>query len=206
MNISCSGYKEYNKKRDQRVNRVGDFISTKINPLLNKHNTLGFHLEIGCGHGHWLSSFAQVKPDEIFVGIDLLSRRINKSEQKKNNLKLDNLFFLKAEANEFLEAIPNNLSILSTFIMFPDPWPKKRHFKKRLIQNDFLDSLANVSAPNSNLFFRTDHQGYFNWTTSIIQKSTNWLKSQKKWPHESSSFFQDLFQSSFTLTATHKPD
>ncbi len=201
MNTLHCGLNEYIKKRDQRIGRVGEFLSTTIRPFLVNSNAPGFHLEIGCGHGHWLSSFARLKPDDIFIGIDLLSKRIRKSDLKKNNQKLDNLFFLKAEANEFLEAIPKDLNILSTFIMFPDPWPKKRHFKKRLMQNEFLQALSNVSSPNSNLFFRTDHQGYFNWTTNLIEKNASWQKSPEKWPHESSSFFQDLFESSYTLVA-----
>ena len=62
-----------------RKKRVGDWKNEKLTPLLDDHNINYINLEIGCGHGHWLSSFAKEKPEEIFVGVDLISKRIQKS-------------------------------------------------------------------------------------------------------------------------------
>ena len=136
------------------------------------------------------------------MGIDLISKRVLKAQNKQLNHKLDNLCFLKADASEFLSALPQNLKISSTFIMFPDPWPKKKHYKKRLIQNHFLDSLADNSTFHSNLYFRTDHKGYFDWTNDILAHHSSWKLNDSLWPHESNSFFQDLFNNSFTCSAS----
>ncbi len=191
----------YLSKRNERIKRVGEAINTEVLPQVLKRASLGLHLEIGCGHGHWLTSFALGRPDHVFVGIDLLSKRIRKSQAKKNNLMIENVFFMKAEASEFLQSIPANLKILSTTFMFPDPWPKKRHFKKRIIQSEFLELLATVSSYQSKIFFRTDHLGYFNWTTNLLHRSSSWEMSDEAWPCETNSFFQNLFEFSHTCSA-----
>jgi len=192
---------EFKLKKAKRVSGVGEYINRKISPKVREMNASGICLEIGCGHGHWLSSYAQSDSQNIFVGIDLISIRIRKAERKKDFSKLENLFFLKAEAGEFLHALPRDLPILSTYIMYSDPWPKKRHFKKRLIQNTFLDLLAEKSFMNSNLFFKTDHHGYFDWTTHLLKDSPQWSLGEEKWPHDAGSFFADLLETSLTCSA-----
>jgi tRNA (guanine-N7-)-methyltransferase len=193
--------KIYLQQKTERIDRVGHYLMNHVLPSTKLHKTNQFNLEIGSGHGHWLTSYACNVPSEVFVGIDLISKRVKKSETKKKNHKLKNVFFIKAEVSEFLQSLPECLKINSTIIMFPDPWPKKRHFKNRIIQNDFLTSLSQISSRTSKLFFRTDDKPYFDWTTNIIQNHNNWELCLTEWPHESNSFFQDLFNDSFTCTA-----
>jgi tRNA (guanine-N7-)-methyltransferase len=193
--------KIYLQQKTERIDRVGDYLMNHVLPSTKLHKTNQFNLEIGSGHGHWLTSYASNKPSEVFVGIDLISKRVQKSETKKKNHKLKNVFFIKAEVSEFLQALPECLKINSSFIMFPDPWPKKRHSKNRIIQYDFLTSLSQISTRTSKLYFRTDDKPYFDWTTSIIKNHTKWELCLTEWPHESNSFFQDLFNDSFTCTA-----
>ncbi len=191
----------YLKQRLERIGRVGDYLSTNVVPLLPKKDLNYFHLEVGSGHGHWLNSLALEHPDQVFIGIDLLSKRIRKSEKKKVSNRLANLFFLKADASEFLEAIPSELKVKNTFVMFPDPWPKKRHFKNRLIQHTFLQLLAIASTNDAKLYFRTDFTEYYHWTKDIISENPYWRITNTEWPHDSSSFFQNLFDTSYTCTA-----
>jgi tRNA (guanine-N7-)-methyltransferase len=193
--------KIYLQQKTERIDRVGDYLMNHVLPSTKLHKTNQFNLEIGSGHGHWLTSYASNKPSEVFVGIDLISKRVQKSETKKKNHKLKNVFFIKAEVTEFFQALPECLKINSSFIMFPDPWPKKRHSKNRIIQYDFLTSLSQISTRTSKLYFRTDDKPYFDWTTSIIKNHTKWELCLTEWPHESNSFFQDLFNDSFTCTA-----
>lgn len=192
---------EFKYKRTRRISGVGEYITRNIIPNFKEMKSKGIYLEVGCGHGHWLSSYAKSNSQNFYVGIDLISKRIIKADRKKETFKLNNLFFLKAEASEFLQALPNDLPIFKTFIMHPDPWPKKRHFKKRLIQSTFLNLLAEKSLNNSNLFFKTDHQGYFDWTTHLIKESPHWILENKAWPHDAGSFFSDLFKTSSFCSA-----
>ena len=173
-----------------RKKRVGDWKNEKLTPLLDDHNINYINLEIGCGHGHWLSSFAKEKPEEIFVGVDLISKRIQKAESKVIKQQIKNLLFYKAEATEFLDFVDPRLQ--NTFIMYPDPWPKSRHYKRRLLQHAFLELLACKTVSKGKLFFMTDHNHYFDWSINMILNSKFWELSGDEWPHHSSSFFSEL--------------
>lgn len=192
----------YLQQRLNRIDGVGEYLKQHIIPTAQLMGVNEFYLEIGCGHGHWLHSFASHEPSKLFVGIDLISKRVLKANSKKSLSNLKNLYFLKAEASELLDAIKGKLEVASTFVMFPDPWPKKRHFKNRLIQNEFLFQLAKTSASHSSLFFRTDHPGYFEWTLTHINQNKLWNLKNDSWPHEAASFFQNLFDQSFTCSGT----
>jgi tRNA (guanine-N7-)-methyltransferase len=201
--LKVSRISEIAQERIKRISRVGDYIANYVNPILESKRLNSFNLEIGCGHGHWLTSLASHSENELFVGIDLLTKRIKKADRKKEILKLDNVFFLKAEASEFLDALPKNLNIKNTFVMYPDPWPKKRHHKNRLIQETFLHTLHDKSYNESKLFFKTDHEGYFGWAKDIIHGSAFWNLDSEAWPHDAPSYFDDLFESSNTCSATY---
>ena len=148
-------------------------------------------LEIGCGHGHFLTAYAEAYSEEICVGIDLLYERILKSKKKQEDEALKNLHFLKADAVEFLEALPESIILDDVFILFPDPWPKKKHHKHRLIQEPFLNLLAQKSSENTRLYFRTDFDEYFDWSKEIISNNKHWnLCDESPWPFEKETVFQ----------------
>ena len=144
-----------------RKERIRLFGEECLSTIPNGSLADGLTLEIGCGHGHWLTAYSESNPDEPCIGIDLITKRIEKSNRKRERLDLPYLFFFKTEAKEFLENLPDSLILKRTVLIFPDPWPKKRHHKRRLIQHSFLDLLALHSVPNAELCFRTDHEDYF---------------------------------------------
>ena len=159
-------------------------------------------LEIGCGHGHFLTAFAQSHPERFCVGIDLISRRIRLANDKKTKRSLNNLLFIKAEGVEMLEAIPDSVRLECIFILFPDPWPKKRHHRRRLIQVEFLKKLANRTVAGGKLFFRTDSPEYFQWTAGKIAEHPDWeITEELAWPFETTTYFQELMDSFYSLTA-----
>lgn len=182
-----------NVEKKSRLRRVGDWFVNTLNPSLENNCNTSFNFEIGCGHGHWLTSYAKKKPSENFVGIDLISKRIDKANSKVGKRNLSNVCFCKAEANEFLEFCDYELS--NTFIMYPDPWPKKRHFKRRLIQLPFLELLAKKTQYDGKLYFMTDHTDYFNWSRNMISDSKYWELTEEKWPHDELSYFQNILPS-----------
>lgn len=150
-------------------------------------------IELGCGHGHFLASYAEVCPDLRFLGIDLISRRIQLARAKANRRGLGNLDFLKAEASELLSVLPSTVKVEAVFMLFPDPWPKKRHWKNRMIQTPLLQSLHAKLRPGGRFFFRTDHAGYFEWSREKFLETGEWaFRDDGEWPHEVETIFQRI--------------
>lgn len=150
-------------------------------------------LEIGSGHGHFLTAYAKAFPNEICVGVDVMLSRLAKCSKKAKRLALTNIHFVRSRGEEFLEALPSNIFINKVYILFPDPWPKKRHFKHRLIQDDFLSNLASRMHPGGKLYFRTDYEPYFDWTLEKINSHKNWsLLNPNTWDFEESTVFQEF--------------
>ena len=159
-------------------------------------------LEIGCGHGHWLAGYAAAYPDDYCIGIDLMSRRIEKTLRKKTKQGLNNLRAYKAEANEFLDCLPPGVSFERVFIMYPDPWPKQRHHRRRLLQSAFLSRLAEYTLPGAQLYFRTDQQPYFEWACRRLRTHSDWqMEASLPWPYEQETFFQKILPQHVSFTA-----
>ena len=162
--------------------------------------------ELGCGHGHWLAAYAAAHPDEFCVGIDLITHRVERSVRKQTLGKLDNVIFLKAEATEFLEALPPAVVLRKIFILYPDPWPKKKHHKNRFIQTSSLDLLAQRAAAGARLHFRTDDADYFEWTRTHLAEHAAWkLKAETTWPFEQTTFFEERMTAKRDLEAERVP-
>lgn len=151
--------------------------------------------EVGCGHGHFLTAYATAHPDRRCLGIDIASERIARAARKQSRAGLPNLQFIQADGMLFLETLPAHVRLADIFILFPDPWPKSRHHKHRLIQPAFLTALARRAAPGAQLYFRTDHRPYFIDAVETLRAHAAWtLLDGAPWPFE----FETVFQSRAT--------
>jgi tRNA (guanine-N7-)-methyltransferase len=161
-----------------------------------------FTLELGCGHGHFLTAYARAFPEEFCVGVDLITKRVEKANTKALKHGLNNLHFVKAEAYEFLNSLPDGLKLNRIFMLFPDPWPKKRHHKNRMVQSSFMSILAERCLPGAEFAFRTDHAGYFEWTQECLDSHPEWrIAPEIPWRFEEASYFQNLMSSWQSLVA-----
>jgi Predicted S-adenosylmethionine-dependent methyltransferase len=131
-------------------------------------------LEIGSGHGDFLVQYATRFPERFCIGIDLITQRIEKSKKKAQRASLDNCSFLKARAEEFLECQPEGFLWDEIIVLYPDPWPKKRHHKNRLFQMDFLTLLAKRVTPGAKIHFETDYEEYFSEVCARISAHPAW--------------------------------
>ena len=131
-------------------------------------------LEIGSGHGDFLVNYAINFPERFCVGIDLITQRIEKSKKKAQRVSLGNCYFLKARAEEFLECQPDDFLWNEVIVLYPDPWPKKRHHKNRLFQMDFLTLLARRVTPRAKIHFETDYEAYFDEVCERISAHPAW--------------------------------
>jgi tRNA (guanine-N7-)-methyltransferase len=150
-------------------------------------------LELGCGHGHFLDDYAKAHPGELCLGIDLRTKRVDKGNRKLERGGHTNLAFLKAEASEFLDALPAGVALEKIFFLFPDPWPKKRHFRHRMIRPDMLDRLAKFAPAGARFHFRSDHGEYFDWAEAHLAAHPAWrLDPEAPCPFERSTYFSEL--------------
>ena len=136
-------------------------------------------LEIGCGHGHFLVRYAQMYAERFCLGIDLIAQRLVAAERKAQRAELTNCRFLKARAEELLECLPIGFLWNEILIFYPDPWPKKRHHKHRLLQEKFLSQLAQCIVPNARLHFETDDEDYFEAVCDCVAQHPNWEQTDE---------------------------
>lgn len=158
--------------------------------------------EAGCGHGHWLADYSRENPDITCVGIDLITWRIRKGLDKRDKRDLKNLHFIKAELGEFLEVLPDNVRFERTVLLFPDPWPKAKHHRRRMVQTPFLDEVAKRTDVGGTFCFRSDDRPYFDWTIEHLEDHPNWeIDASINWPYESETYFQSLMDGYHSVVA-----
>lgn len=158
--------------------------------------------EAGCGHGHWLTDYAEDTPAQFCLGIDLISLRIRKGLAKRDKRGLKNLHFIKAELGEFLEVLPARVRFDMTVLLFPDPWPKAKHHRRRMVQSSFLSEVAERTDVGGTFCFRSDDRPYFDWTVEHLQDHPDWeIDEAAAWPYERETYFQSLMDEYFSVIA-----
>ena len=118
-------------------------------------------LEIGCGDGGFLLEYAQRHPERNFLGVERLLGRVRKLSKRGQHAGLTNLRLLRIEARYVLDYLLPERAFSAVHIYFPDPWPKDKHARHRLIQPDFLPRIRRILAPGGVLYLRTDAPPYF---------------------------------------------
>jgi tRNA (guanine-N7-)-methyltransferase len=156
---------------------------------------------VGCGHGHFLAAYAAAHRDRCCIGVDIASDRIARAERKRSRARLANLHFLQAEAGAFLAALPGHAILSEIFVLFPDPWPKRRHRKHRVLQPGFLAAVAARAGQGARLYFRTDDEAYFSSVDEVIKSLPEWRLTREPWPFEVATVFQSRAPSHSSLTA-----
>ena len=183
----------------QRQSRLEQLQATLAETLVT-HSRIT--LEIGCGHGHFLTGYAAAHPQTFCVGVDLVIDRVLRAARKRDRAALPNLAFIRAEALEFLSVLPPHVAFADIFVLFPDPWPKRRHHKNRIIQPELLTTLATRAESGARLCFRTDYAPYFEEAHATVAAHRDWqLAPSTPWPFELVTVFQSRAQSYQSLVA-----
>lgn len=147
--------------------------------------------EIGCGHGHFLVRYAELFPAKFCIGVDLILDRLERSGRKRDRARLDNCHFVRAEAREFLLALDRAITLEEIWVLFPDPWPKARHNKNRLLKPEFFEAIASRAGEGARFYFRTDHLDYFAEVEGILPDLKTWQRDlSASWPLEHETVFQ----------------
>jgi tRNA (guanine-N7-)-methyltransferase len=128
-------------------------------------------LEIGFGNGDTLAEMASQDPDRRFLGIEVHRPGVGHLLQLIEREGLENLRIVSADAVEVLrEQIPE-ASLDTVLVLFPDPWPKKRHHKRRLVQPEFVELVASQMKPGGRFHLATDWEDYAQQMLAVLEAS-----------------------------------
>ncbi len=117
-------------------------------------------VDLGCGKGRFLLARAAANPGTRFLGIDQQGARLATIARRAQRAGLANIRLLYAEAAHAVRRLLPAGAARAIYVFFPDPWPKRRHHRRRLVQPGFLDALHAVLAPGGTLHVATDHLAY----------------------------------------------
>lgn len=118
-------------------------------------------VDLGCGKGRFLVARAAAHPETSFLGLDRQTQRLAKVERKAQRAQLTNIRLLYAEAAYAVTHVLMPGSVAVYYIFFPDPWPKRRHQRRRLFDAAFLNALDTTLTPGGCFHLATDHLDYF---------------------------------------------
>ena len=162
----------------QHVNPLSiNFNQFERIPSLGKmfgNSKLNLHLDIGCAAGEFLFDLALVNTSWNYLGIEIREKLVKNAKLKVQEREIKNLYFLFGNANNIFNDIRSKFIIQSTksiSFYFPDPWFKKRHHKRRLIQPDFINFLAHTLQKGALIFIKTDVKDLFDYMDRIISNN-----------------------------------
>jgi tRNA (guanine-N7-)-methyltransferase len=143
-------------------------------------------LELGFGRGELILALAEAQPERRFLGVEISRKRVAKLARRVERLELPNVRLLHSTAELVVErALPAG-QIDECWINCPDPWPKKRHHRRRLFQPAFVDRLARVLRPGAILHASTDDAPYAQWIGGVLSAGADLenLHAPAEWADE----------------------
>ena len=166
----------FNPKAIEQMNEFDRYIKDreKIQEIIKENEGKKVYLEIGMGKGDFITALSQLDKDNIYIGIEVsppvlaLAIKKLKRYEEENNTRLDNLYFMSFDAIELSEMFLEN-QIEKIYLNFSDPWPKKKHAKRRLTSSKFLDEYKKVLKENGQIEFKTDNRGLFEYSLVSMQ-------------------------------------
>lgn len=127
-------------------------------------------LEIGFGNGDTLTTLAQTNPEKNFIGIDVHKPGVGALLLKLEKFQLTNVKVFCTDAIEVIQSIPDE-SLESVYLLFPDPWPKRRHHKRRIVQPLFVELIQKKLAVGGKFHLATDWEDYAYQMSDIVSQN-----------------------------------
>jgi tRNA (guanine-N7-)-methyltransferase len=124
-------------------------------------------IDLGCGDGAFVTALARQNPERNFLGIERLIGRVRSTCRKAARENLSNLRVLRVEIAYAVRYLVPFESVAMCYLLFPDPWPKTRHHRRRIVTAEFLESIRNALVPGGILQIATDEADYFEQITRL---------------------------------------
>jgi tRNA (guanine-N7-)-methyltransferase len=125
------------------------------------------HVDLGCGDGSFLCTLAQRMPERNFLGIERLLGRVRAAARKAATI--GNVRLLRMEMSYAVRYLLPPASVETFYLLFPDPWPKRRHWRRRIVTRDLLKAMSQALVQGGTLLIATDHLNYFERMKEIAQ-------------------------------------
>jgi tRNA (guanine-N7-)-methyltransferase len=136
-------------------------------------NELQVEVDLGSGSGRFLIEAARQYPERNFFGVERLLGRVRKTLRSASRLGLTNVRVLRLEIDYTVRYLLPPGSVSRLHLSFPDPWPKRRHHRRRLVDQEFLAASANALVTEGELWIKTDHADYFQCITEAANSEGN---------------------------------
>ncbi len=141
-------------------------------------------LEIGFGFGEHLAHMAEKNPGTFYVGFEPFTNGVASLLQHIDDKELRNINLHQGDVRHFFPEMPDQL-FSAIYLLYPDPWPKKRHFKRRFIQKETLATIHRLLAPKGIFYIASDHDTYQTWIEEHIEaieaaKTFEWTNKATK--------------------------
>ena len=155
-------------------------------------------LDIGFGAGETTIHLAKTKPEMSVLGAEVYLSGIGSLLSKADEESLNNISILNEDVVPFLEERVPDDCFNFILMFYPDPWPKRKHHKRRLLQKDFIDLLNKKLKVGSVFYFKSDWEHYFQEASKLLFNNNNWRVIEKR---ELENYLVDLPQTSFERKA-----
>jgi len=149
-------------------------------------------IDLGSGRGRFLVGAAQSHPDRNFLGVERLLGRVRKTRRQAHRLGLQNLRVLRFDIDSTLRHLLPANSVQRFHLSFPDPWPKRRHHRRRVVSREFLEAVHAALRTGGDLCIKTDHGDYFAWIRKL-SAATSFQPATWCDDDYPSTDFEDLF-------------
>lgn len=180
------------RKHANPLNFNKEMPKLQLNTLF-KNTSLPLTLEIGSAQGEYLLSRASQETQRNFLGMEVRKPLVEKLQRL---ITTNNLAFINASSATNLYILPDQ-SISELIVFFPDPWFKKKHHKRRIVNPIFLDGIAKKLLPKAYIYFQTDVKELYEQTLEYIQNHTHYqilqqkISNNTKNPTQYTSFFEE---------------
>jgi tRNA (guanine-N7-)-methyltransferase len=154
-------------------------------------------IDLGCGDGAFLINLAIANPQQNYLGIERLIGRVRSVCRKVARLNLSNVRLLRMDTACAVEHLIPAAQVAQFHLLFPDPWPKRRHYRRRTVSSEFVTAMHRALVPGGLFHIATDHTEYF----QHIESLTNSLFAPVRLPIE---FPQSTFEKKFADRRIHR--
>ncbi len=161
------GMKRYRHRTAEQERYIGPGPDHPLDQQTLFGQAAPLRLELGCGHGEFITAVAAQHPQEQVIGVEYDRLRVTKIAHKLAKAGLDNARIFHDEAHHFVRHRVPTATLQRCYILFPDPWPRRRHRRRRLINRCFLLDLAWAMAPGGQVVLASDRHDY------VMQALTN---------------------------------